>query len=91
MRTIFAITATGTLFLSGIAWAGELPSYEVSGFPITPHQIAVLGATGSLKEKQSPSTSLVVGGMPASPVQLSILAPRQSAVPKLATAAPATP
>ncbi len=90
MRTIFAITATGTLFLSGIAWAGELPSYEVSGFPITPHQMTVLGATGSVKE-QSPSASLVVDGMPASPVQLSILAPRQSAVPKLATAAPATP
>ncbi len=90
MRTIFAITATETLFLSGIALAAELPSYEVSGFPITPHQISVLGTTGSLKE-QSPSTSLVVGGMPASPVQLSILAPRQSAVPKLATAAPATP
>ncbi len=90
MKTIFAITATGTLFLSGIALAAELPSYEVSGFPITPHQMAVLGATGSIKE-QSPSTSLVVDGMPASPVQLSILAPRQSAVPKLATAAPATP
>ncbi len=90
MKTIFAITATGTLLLSGIALAAELPSYEASGFPITPHQMAVLGKTGSVKE-QSPGSSLVVGGMPASPVQLSILAPRQSTAPKLATAAPIAP
>ena len=43
-----------TLILSRIASATELPSYEAMGFPITPHQISVLGSA-KVKE-QSPST-----------------------------------
>jgi hypothetical protein len=72
MKTLFAMAATGTLLLSGIASAQEFPSYELSGFPISPLQSSVMGATANLKE-QSPSTSLTVGGMPASPNQIAVL------------------
>ena len=74
MKTLFAVTTTGALLLSGIASAEELPSYELFGFPITYHQIAVLGSA-NVKE-QSPSTSLLVASMPASPHQVSVLTPR---------------
>ena len=75
MKTLFAVTTTGALLLSGIASAEELPSYELFGFPITYHQIAVL-RSANVKE-QSPSTSLLVAGMPASPHQVSVLTPRR--------------
>ena len=76
MKTLFGMAATGTLLLSGIASAQEFPSYELSGFPINPWQISVLGATANLKE-QLPSTSPTVGGMPASPLQVLVVTPRQ--------------
>jgi hypothetical protein len=72
MKTLFAMAATGTLLLGGIASAQEFPSYELSGFPISSLQSSVMGATANLKE-QSPSTSLTVGGMPASPHQIAVL------------------
>ena len=75
MKTLFAVTTTGALLLSGIASAEELPSYELFGFPITYHQIAVLGSA-NVKE-QSPGTSLLVAGMPASPHQVAVLTPRR--------------
>jgi hypothetical protein len=76
MKTLFALAATGTLLLSGIASAKGFPFYELSGFPISPHQISVLGATGNLKE-QPPSASLTMDGMPASPHQILVLTPRR--------------
>jgi hypothetical protein len=75
MKTLFTVAATGTLLLSGIASAQEFPFYELSGFPIGLPQISIMGATANLKEK-SPSTSLTVGGMPASPLQILVLTPR---------------
>jgi hypothetical protein len=83
MKTLFTVATTGTLLLTGIASAQEFPSYELSGFPISPHQVTVMGATSNLKE-QSPSTSLTVGGMPTSPHQIVVLTPRQG-VPELDT------
>jgi hypothetical protein len=76
MKTLFAMAATGTLLLSGIASAEEFPFYELSGFPISLAQISIMGATANLKE-QSANTSLTVGGMPASPHQMVVLTPRQ--------------
>jgi hypothetical protein len=76
MKTLFAMAATGTLLLSGIASAQEFPVYELSGFPTSPHQISVMGATANVKERPS-GTSLTMGGMPASPLQVLVLAPRQ--------------
>jgi hypothetical protein len=78
MKTLFAMATTGTLLLSGIGSAQKFPVYELSGFPISPNQISVMGATANLKE-QSPGTSLTMGGMPASPLQILVLTPRHSA------------
>ena len=64
-----------------------IPSYQVMGFPITPHQISILGSANV--EEQSPSPSLMMAGMPASPHQIAILTPRPGATAK-ATAAKAT-
>jgi hypothetical protein len=64
---IVAVALAGTS-----ANAAQLPSYEVGGFPISLHEIAVLGSTANVKE-QSPSPSLTMGGMPASPHQVAVL------------------
>ena len=64
-----------------------VPTYEVMGFPITPHQFSVVGSAHV--EEQSPSPSLVMAGMPASPHQIAVLTPRPGATAK-ATAAKAT-
>jgi hypothetical protein len=64
------------------ATAVELPSYEV--FPITPHQFSVVGSAHV--EEQSPSPSLMMAGMPASPHQVAVLTPR----PRMIEALPAT-
>jgi hypothetical protein len=76
MKTLFAMATTGTLLLSGIASAHELPVYEISAFPISPCQISIIGATANLKE-QSRGTSLTMDGMPASRLQVLVLTPRQ--------------
>jgi len=75
MKTLFAVAST--LLLSGMASAQEFPFYELSGFPISPHQISVMGATANVKEQSLPGTSLTVRGMPASPHQIVVLTPRQ--------------
>jgi hypothetical protein len=76
MKTLFAMATTGTLLLSGIASAQEFPAYELSGFPTSPHQISVMGETVNLKEQPS-GTSLTMGGMPASPLQVLVVTPRK--------------
>src|SRR6516165_12311273 len=54
--------------------SAAVPSYEVKGFPITPHQFSVVGSAHV--EEQSPSPSLMMAGMPASPHQVAVLTPR---------------
>ena len=60
--------------LGAVDSGGELPQYEVAGFPISPHQISVLGS-GDVQE-QWPSPSLTLNGMPASPHQIAVIGPR---------------
>jgi hypothetical protein len=87
MRTLVAMAATGTLMLSGAgALTAELPSYELMGFPISPHQFSVLGSA-PIKE-QWPSPSLTMAGMPASPHQVSVLTPRPRLTGELAETSP---
>jgi len=62
-----ASNVLGTVGASG----GELPQYEVAGFPISPHQISVLGS-GDVQE-QSFSPTLTLDGMPASPHQIAVI------------------
>jgi hypothetical protein len=70
--SIPAVTALvlGTLGAS----AGELPQYEVAGFPISPLQTSILGSSDV--QEQSPTPTLTLNGMPASPHQLAVIRPR---------------
>jgi hypothetical protein len=75
MKRLLLIAAISAVSLGGaVARAAELPSYELMGFPISPHQFSVLGSA-NIKE-QSPSPSLMIAGMPASHHQVSVLTPR---------------
>ena len=56
------------------ASAGELPQYEVTGFPISPLQTSVLGSGGI--QKQSLTPALTLHGMPTSPHQIAVISPR---------------
>jgi hypothetical protein len=77
MRYRFSIVTTAALLLGGVtASAAELPTYEVMGFPITPHQLVAIGSA-NVRER-SPTPTLTVGGMPASPHQIKVLTPRPS-------------
>jgi len=60
--------------LEAVGPGGELPQYEVAGFPISPHQISVLGS-GEVQE-QSLSPTLTLNGMPASPHQIAVIGSR---------------
>ena len=64
-----SITAVTALVLGTVgASAGELPQYEVAGFPISPHQVSVRGV-----QEQSPTPTLTLNGMPASPHQIAVI------------------
>jgi hypothetical protein len=70
-----SITAVTALVLGTVAAsAGELPQYEVTGFPISPLQMSVL-KSGDIHE-QSPSPTLTLNGMPASPHQFAVIGSR---------------
>jgi hypothetical protein len=55
------------------AAAAELPAFELMGFPITRHQVALLGAA-QIRER-SPTPKLTLADMPASPHQMGVLTP----------------
>ena len=83
MKKLLVMAATGVLIpIAAAASAAELPSYELAGFPISPHQWSVVGSA-NIKE-QSPSPSLTMAGMPASPHQVAVLTPRRRPTEELA-------
>jgi hypothetical protein len=85
MKRLLLIAAISAVSLGGVvAKAAELPSYELMGFPISPHQSSVLGSA-NIKE-QSPSPSLTTAGMPGSHHQVSVLTPRSRIPEELAAA-----
>jgi hypothetical protein len=63
---------------SAAAAAGELPTFEISSFPTTPLQVAVMGGTDVHEQAAAPT--LTRNGVPASPHQLSVLTPRHRKV-----------
>jgi hypothetical protein len=78
-KTSLSITAAAALIAGGTAsFAGELPTYEATGLPISAVQVRVLGAA-NVREQSPVATSTV------SPHQLSVLTPRTEMT---ATAAP---
>jgi len=56
----------------------QLPTFEVTGFPISQHQVAVLGS--AQVEESAAVPTLMSAGMPASPSQIAILTPRPKAL-----------
>jgi hypothetical protein len=54
LATILLLTTS--IGVGATASATELPQYEVSGFPITPHQIGVLQPTKDIRES-TPTTT----------------------------------
>ena len=88
MKTAFLMAAiAAVIVVDSSAGAAELPNFELMGFTVTRHQVALIGGTNL--QEQSPTPTLTFGGMPASPVQIAILTPRPSSMAK-ATPAEAT-
>jgi hypothetical protein len=74
-----SIAAAAALMMGGVgATAAELPTYEVMGFPITPHQLVALGPAQA--QQRLPAFALAAAGMPASPHQIAVLTPRKRVI-----------
>ena len=79
-----SIAAAAALMMGGVgATAAELPTYEVMGFPITPHQLVALGPANA--QERAPAAALTLAGMPASPHQIAVLTPRQRPTERIAS------
>jgi hypothetical protein len=52
----------------------HFPTFELTGFPISPHQVAVLG--GAQVEERTATPTLMLADMPASLHQIGVLTPR---------------
>ena len=85
MKKLFSATAM-VVMLSGASAAAELPAFELMGFPITPHQAAVVGS--AYVQEQAPISTLTLGGMPASSHQVNVLTPRSRATETAAATSP---
>ena len=88
MKTRFLMVAIATAMVGSSAGAGELPTFELTGFPMTRHQVAVMGAQGV--QEQSAEATLTFGRMPASPHQIAVLTPRAGVTAKAAAVKPTT-
>jgi hypothetical protein len=76
MKKMFLIAAIAPVMVIGSsAGAAELPAFEARGFPISRHQVAVLGSANV--QEQSAVATLTLSEMPASPHQIAVLTPRQ--------------
>jgi len=73
VKALFWVAVITALLVVTRTAQAEPPTFELMGFPITPHQVAVLG--GRNVQEQSPPT-LTHGDMPASPHQVAVLTPR---------------
>ncbi|MCG2631631.1 hypothetical protein L6654_33885 [Bradyrhizobium sp. WYCCWR 13023] len=73
--TVAAIVWLGSVAINHAnACALRLPSFELTGFPISQHQVAVLGS--AQVEENPAEPTLTLAGMPASPHQIAVLTPR---------------
>ena len=83
MSKVFSIIGATFVVLGGInAKAEERPVFERSGFPITQTEVAVLGSAGV--RERSPTPTLMLYGMPASPHQVAVLSPRPRSAKEMA-------
>ena len=73
-RSLYLGAVAALLVHTGAVRAEDLPTFELAGFPISPHQVSVLG---SAAVKEEPAAPLVIfGKMSISPHQLAVLTPR---------------
>jgi hypothetical protein len=80
MKIVLSIATAAMVIANGAgAMAAELPTFEVTGFPISPVQAQLVGAANV--QEQSQVAALVPDGMPASPHQISVLTPRAKRTP----------
>ena len=88
MKNLF-LMVTAVAAIGGVATnpagacAVRLPTFELTGFPISRHQVAVLGS--AQVEESTVRPTLMLDGMPASPHQIAVLTPRAK-TPKIAEA-----
>jgi hypothetical protein len=76
MKSAFLIAAIALVMAAGSgAGAADLPAFEARGFPISRHQVAVLGSAHV--QEQSAVATLTWNEMPATPHQIAVLTPRQ--------------
>ena len=66
-----SIAATALMLGGASAMAGERPIFELMGFPITQHQVNVVGS--AYVRERSPIPTLMLEGTPASPHQIAVL------------------
>ena len=85
-KTILMAAIAAAAMVGSAAGAGELPSFELMGLPITRHQVAAMGAQGV--QEQSAIPTLTFGGMHASPHQIAVLTPRHEMTAKVGTVKP---
>lgn len=78
VKHLLSIAALAFALLEGAAGAAELPTFEVSSFPATPHQLSVMGSTGV--QEQAAAPTLTRNAMPATPHQLAVLTPRHGTI-----------
>ena len=89
MNKLFSIIGTTVVVFGGInAKAEDHPAFERFGFPITQTQVAVLGSAGV--RERSPTPTLMLYGMPASPHQVAVLSPRPRSVKEMAPSSSTT-
>jgi hypothetical protein len=79
---LFAAVAVVIAGSADLAAAAEFPTYEVTGFPVTAHQVAVVGSAHV--EEALPVPALTLDGMPASPHQIAVLTAHGNIVGELA-------
>jgi hypothetical protein len=90
MKTLFLI-ATAIAAIGGTtpnhadACGLRLPTFELTGFPISRHQVAVLGS--AQVEERTAAPTLMLAGMPASPHQIAVLKPHAKTL-KMARVSP---
>jgi hypothetical protein len=75
MKHLVPTTLVAFAILQGAAVAAELPTFEVTSFPVTQHQVSVMGSAGV--QEQSATATLIRADMPASPHQLAVLSPHR--------------
>ncbi|UWU90266.1 hypothetical protein [Bradyrhizobium sp. CB1015] len=76
---VTAITSIGSVAINQANGCTlQLPTFEMIGFPITRHQVAVLGS--AQVEESAATPTLMSAGMPASPSQIAILTPRAKTI-----------